>query len=197
MRLKEIKPGRVYAIKAADNNIVPGLALDSILWHRLLDPEKGVHYFEPAEDQTWSTTASFGTSSEKRKNLEEGIELGQRSGVLTVAPAVGTPDAKKLVAQLEELSKGLGGKGIERTTEVVAAFQQSLSDPLRLDVTRTDYIRTLWERHVSGESKRTCPLCGERVEMSAASRLLTHSQKNGTRCPRSRTPLTAEERKAQ
>ncbi|MGW9067950.1 hypothetical protein ACWGQT_00660 [Streptomyces yangpuensis] len=193
MRLKEIKPGRVYAIKAIDNTIVPGLVLDGILWYRLLDPETDTHYYAPAEDQKWATTSSFGSFREQWKNMEENLQLGQRSGILTVAPAMGTTITKKLLAQLNRLARTLDGS-LERTVEAAAAFQQGISEPLRMDVVRTDYVRSTWEQHLAGPFTRKCPACGQDVEMTAASKLRSHPGMNGARCPRSGTQLTESER---
>ncbi|MGW7100441.1 hypothetical protein [Streptomyces sp. NPDC054838] len=197
MRLKEIKPLRVYAVKAADNNIVPALVLDNVLWNRRLDEGTGTHYYEPAEHETWSTATSFGISSQgKQRAWTRGIETGERTGILVALPVLGTLVDTNLVTQLDALSKTLGsvGAGIERTTGAAAAVSEALHSPLRMDVIRTDNVRMPWERHVSGASMRRCPHCGQPVQMSAASRLRGHNRKNGTHCPRSNTTLTARER---
>jgi hypothetical protein len=183
MRREQLKPGQIYAVRAVDRAVVPGVVLDSALWD--LVPEEGRVVFRPAPpEEKWPTTL----------DREVGISGGRR-GVLIVLPPVGARPTKAMVASLKRLGRLAERLRLpERGEEAATEFQAALEPPLRLEALHHAKILMAWDRHVSGQGLRACPACGALVPMSAASKIRSHSLPDGTNCARSNTQLTEEER---
>jgi hypothetical protein len=103
-------------------------------------------------------------------------DTGKRRGMLVAMCRPGADDA---AGQLAEF--GLKSPGAE------------VRGDLYLDVISDARILMLWDKYASQQRLHSCPECGRPVAMNAASRLRAHTFQ-GAPCPRSNTPLTAEER---
>ncbi|MEU6362147.1 hypothetical protein [Streptomyces albidoflavus] len=181
MRKKDMRPGLIYAVKAVDRAVRPGLLVDRSLWD--LVPSKEGRVLQPAPaDALWST----------RLNAEAG-NAGGRRGVLMVMPPVGaavTEDLLKELEGIEQMASLLEGDGLDRSVERLHAVEALVPQPLLLDVVRDASVLTLWA------AEQKCPACGKPIALNGSGAMRAHDRPDGAYCPRSGTRITEEEREA-
>lgn len=182
MRRSEMSSPRLYQVKSGRIQPArPTLVLDTGFWD-----------FTPAGE---SFTISPSTEGIQGSHILDKTTRARRGlPVLQVRPGVQVDD--KTLQRLQKLLDR--AKGIKDAVSRVEALRQEVGGLIVMNVVPPEYIVSPVDRPTV---QYRCPgtedvACGTPVSPDAASRLRRHDTPAGHRCPRTKTKLTSEERKA-
>lgn len=183
MKTSEIRPPRLYRITTGVRKPTrPALLLSASLWD--LDPKGSGLGLRPApEGSTWAGM-----------NRETGVSRG----LLVVHSRPNAPlsdtEAAEFLQPLVLRAQELGFP--DATTDRLQALAGYVKAPYVFNVVLQRFVIEPWDRP---RVRYACPgtedvECGTPVSPAASSRLRNHRTPSGQPCPRSNTPLTAQER---